>query len=229
MGRVLEACWSHGRGVWLRLTSVSGVLPCLVQSSRIERKAQGSVPGFLRHPDHDLVYVEGHLGNLYLEKDVDVATGASSWPAPSARSRWTRPDRCSHPIHTEPKLIEVTPISSTILQFRTRQHRGHVPHRAVRRGGSGALRAAAGGGLLEPDEAAPQLNLPRRQPRTSAVRHVRAGQLAGRQHIHRPAEGEADQYDIVEDRAADHAWARSVGSPRARRAVVSSWAGGRPP
>ena len=45
-------------------------VPCLVQSSRIERKAQGSAPGFPRDPDHDLVYVEGHLGNLYLEKDV---------------------------------------------------------------------------------------------------------------------------------------------------------------
>ena len=37
-GRVLEACWSHGQGLWLRLTSVSGVSPCLVQRSRIERE-----------------------------------------------------------------------------------------------------------------------------------------------------------------------------------------------
>jgi hypothetical protein len=37
-GRVLEACWSHGQGIWLRLTSVSGVSPCLVQRSRIKRK-----------------------------------------------------------------------------------------------------------------------------------------------------------------------------------------------
>ena len=44
-----------------------------------------------------------------------------------------------------------------------------------------------------------------------------AGQLAGRQHIHRPAEGEADQHGVVEDPAADHAGAGSVGSPRARR------------
>ena len=57
----------------------------------------------------------------------------------------------------------------------------------------------------------------------------RAGQLAGRQHIHRPAEGEADQHGVVEDPAADHAGAGSTGSPRARRAVVSSSAGGRPP
>ncbi|MFN2494330.1 MAG: helix-turn-helix domain-containing protein [Pseudonocardiaceae bacterium] len=28
---------------------------------------------FPETPDHDLVYVEGHLGNLYLEKDADVA------------------------------------------------------------------------------------------------------------------------------------------------------------
>lgn len=28
---------------------------------------------FPETPDHDLVYVEGHLGNLYLEKDPDVA------------------------------------------------------------------------------------------------------------------------------------------------------------
>ena len=54
----------------------------------------------------------------------------------------------------------MTPIFGTILQFRTSQHRGHVPHRAVA-GGSGALRAAAGGGLLEPDEGAPQLNFRR--------------------------------------------------------------------
>jgi hypothetical protein len=31
-----------------------------------------------RQPDQDLFYVEGHLGNLYLEKDVGVATRTSS-------------------------------------------------------------------------------------------------------------------------------------------------------
>ena len=52
--------------------------------------------------------------------------------------------------------------------------------------------------------------------RPAAWRHVasrgpqrrgasRAGQLAGRQHVHRPAEGEADQHGVVEDPAADHA------------------------
>ena len=84
---MLGACWSHGQGIWLRLTSFSGVSPSLVQRSRIERK--GLRLDFPRHPDRDLVYVEGHLGNLYPEKDVDVATRTSSCSAPSARSRWT--------------------------------------------------------------------------------------------------------------------------------------------
>jgi transcriptional regulator with XRE-family HTH domain len=32
---------------------------------------------FPETPDHDLVYVEGHLGNLYLEKDADVVAYSS--------------------------------------------------------------------------------------------------------------------------------------------------------
>jgi len=54
----------------------------------------------------------------------------------------------------------VTPTSSIILQFRMSQHRG-MSTSGSRRGRSGTLRAAAGGGLLEPDEAAPQLNFRR--------------------------------------------------------------------
>ncbi len=50
------------------MTSVSGVSPYLVQRSRIEHK--GLRLDFSGTPDHDLVYVEGHLGNLYLEEDV---------------------------------------------------------------------------------------------------------------------------------------------------------------
>ena len=85
----------------------------------------------------------------------------------------------------------------------------------------------------------------RRRPRPAAARlvawrHVvsrapqrrcasRAGQLAGRQHVHRPTEGEANQHGLVNDPAADHAGAGSVGSPRARRVVAGSSAGGRPP
>ena len=54
----------------------------------------------------------------------------------------------------------MTPTSSIILQFRMSQHRG-MSTSGSRRGRSGTLRAAAGGGLLEPDEAAPLLNLRR--------------------------------------------------------------------
>jgi len=39
----------------------------------------------------------------------------------------------------------------------------------------------------------------RSQPRTSAARRIPAGQLARRQHKHRPAEGEAHQHGVVED------------------------------
>jgi len=127
-GRVL-ICWSRGQGIWVRLTSVSGVSPCLVQRSRIERKGL-----HLDFPDTQIMI---------------LSTLRVPWATSTSRRMWTwrrihpfvplhqrgragpRPDRCSHPIPTEPRLIEVTPISSTILQFRTRQHRGHVRHRAV--------------------------------------------------------------------------------------------------
>jgi len=40
----------------------------------------------------------------------------------------------------------------------------------------------------------------------------RAGQLAGCQHLHRPAEGEANQHGVVEDPATDHV-GRNGGQP----------------